>query len=404
MLVSLYQVSAQDVRNKKELPSTVNSYSRVVCPVISPDGSKLFFSRKYHPANVGLTKDPDDIWCSEKVDGYWSEPKNVSLLNTKGSNVLCGFSLNGAHALVHTTINNDVTRSVFQIIDAETFRAIQTVEIVGLPSFLSNYYASITNDEQHIFLSLPHNTSASNMDLYVCHKKGAGYVYTEPESLGATLNTQGLEGSPFLAADNSTFYFSSSEHNSFGNQDIFVSKRLDDSWKNWSEPKNLGVQVNSEFIEHCFTIAGDGETAYLISVNENEQIGIFSAQVPVESRPTKTDSLRDSTDSKRRNNEMLFYFEHNQDMIPNISISKSLVESSTVYPLEIIGYTDCVGDSLYNKKLSLKRAIFIKKLLVAKGAKETNIKIIGAGTDKRCNESNRNGKEFRRAEIHVVWD
>src|SRR6185503_9846406 len=79
-------------------------------------------------------------------------------------------------------------------------------------------------------------------DLYVSFWNGK--VASEPVNMGGVINTDLEESSPFLAADNKTLYFASKGHVGYGGYDIFVTTRLDDSWTNWSEPRNLGPAVN----------------------------------------------------------------------------------------------------------------------------------------------------------------
>ena len=47
------------------LGSQVNSSSDEQNPVLSPDGTRLFFTISKHPGNIGGTKDLGDIWYSE---------------------------------------------------------------------------------------------------------------------------------------------------------------------------------------------------------------------------------------------------------------------------------------------------------------------------------------------------
>ena len=92
---------------------------------------------------------------------------------------------------------------------------------------------------------------------------------TEPVNTGATINTDLEESSPYLAPDNRTLYFASKGHNGYGGHDIFVTKRLDDTWTNWSEPKNLGPAVNGGLDDEFFSITHCGNFA------------VFSKQVNV---------------------------------------------------------------------------------------------------------------------------
>ncbi len=69
--------------------------------------------------------------------------------------------------------------------------------------------------------------------------------------------------SPFLAADGKTLYFATDRPGGLGEMDIWMSKRLDDSWTKWTTPKNLGAPINTEGSEAFFTMDAGGEYAYL---------------------------------------------------------------------------------------------------------------------------------------------
>ncbi|RYF53137.1 MAG: flagellar motor protein MotB, partial [Cytophagaceae bacterium] len=60
-------------------------------------------------------------------------------------------------------------------------------------------------------------------------------------------------------------YFTSAGRPEYGNGDIFVSRRLDDSWTSWSEPENLGPVINTPEWDGYFTIPASGDYAYLSS-------------------------------------------------------------------------------------------------------------------------------------------
>lgn len=68
---------------------------------------------------------------------------------------------------------------------------------------------------------------------------------------------------PFLASDGETLYFSSDRPGGLGDNDIWKSRRLDDSWQKWSEPENLGKPINSPAWDAFFTLDAGGEYAYL---------------------------------------------------------------------------------------------------------------------------------------------
>jgi hypothetical protein len=63
--------------------------------------------------------------------------------------------------------------------------------------------------------------------------------------------------------------FGSNGFSAFGSYDIFVSYRLDDTWKNWSEPINLGSKVNTNDFDGLPFYDEKNEVLYYIST-ENE--------------------------------------------------------------------------------------------------------------------------------------
>lgn len=82
----------------------------------------------------------------------------------------------------------------------------------------------------------------------------------EPQNLGPVVNSEYDEGSPFMAADGRTLFFSSNGHASMGGYDIFRTS-MNDSGK-WTVPANLGYPINTVNNEKGFTISADARTAY----------------------------------------------------------------------------------------------------------------------------------------------
>ena len=95
------------------------------------------------------------------------------------------------------------------------------------------------------------------------------------------------EFSPFLAADNKTLFFASEGHGSYGSSDIFYTKRLDDTWQNWTDPINIGPEVNTASFEAYYSIPASGEYAYFVSTAESisESKDIFKITIPYRFRP-----------------------------------------------------------------------------------------------------------------------
>lgn len=89
-------------------------------------------------------------------------------------------------------------------------------------------------------------------------------TWSEPVNLGADINSVYDETTPFLARDGKTLYFSSNRPESMGGLDIFSSVFDENSLK-WQPPANMGAPVNSPDDDAFFRLAPDGQTAFLSS-------------------------------------------------------------------------------------------------------------------------------------------
>ena len=105
--------------------------------------------------------------------------------------------------------------------------------------------------------------------------------------MGPVLNTKFSERSPFLHPDMKTLYFSSDGHGGLGNYDVFKSTRLrEDCWDCWSEPINLGKEINTIDDDWGYKISTDGEKGYFSKKIINEDhFDLFYVNIPYYLRP-----------------------------------------------------------------------------------------------------------------------
>ncbi len=90
-----------------------------------------------------------------------------------------------------------------------------------------------------------------------------GEDWSHPRPIEGDVNTEFWEGSCCLAADGKTLYFSSDRPGGYGGRDIYKAELMDDgSWKN---VQNLGQPVNSPYNEDAPFIHPDQITLYFSS-------------------------------------------------------------------------------------------------------------------------------------------
>ena len=120
--------------------------------------------------------------------------------------------------------------------------------------------------------------------------------WSEPINLGDQINTPFAERSPFLHPDGKTLYFCSSGHPGLGKLDIFVSTRLrEDSWTEWSEPVNLGKGVNGVGSDWGYRVNTSGTDAYFAAENLPGNRGgsdIYVHELPRAMRPEAVATIR----------------------------------------------------------------------------------------------------------------
>ncbi len=102
-------------------------------------------------------------------------------------------------------------------------------------------------------------------DLYVCHTDYTGW--TEPKKLGPEINTPYIETSACFSNDTSIIFFSSDKPGGFGGKDLYRIKKLPNG--RWSMPMNLGPNINTDKDEDSPYLHPDGETLYFSSRGHN---------------------------------------------------------------------------------------------------------------------------------------
>ena len=280
------------------LDTNVNSEYNELRPLISPKANTLFFSRQNHPENIGGVKDEEDIWFAERdtITGDWLQAKNVGRpLNNNGPNFISSISSDGETMLLLLGnayySKNRMTQgvSISTKNDDGTWTKPQNLDIVNdyNLSDKANYFLS--DDMETIVMSVERKDSHGDRDLYVIFLQGDG-AWTQPLNLGAHINSAAEEGSPFLASDGKTMFFSSKGFSGYGGYDIYLSRRLDDTWQNWSEPENLGAGFNSREDDIFFNFTEDDEYAYFTR-GTTSNTDIYKVKLPYYQRPEMLASL-----------------------------------------------------------------------------------------------------------------
>ncbi|MFN3939197.1 MAG: hypothetical protein ACK4IY_01335 [Chitinophagales bacterium] len=211
----------------KNMGNLINSQGSEVCPLISPDGKRLYFTRKDHPENLGIVMN-DDIWYSELIENTWTNPRNIGMpINNETNNYVVGISADGT---MLTLANLYLPGGDSKIGVAQTWQHGESWNYpvnLGTPGLLSynGYVEYYMDTNRKYLLSALEKAGGSGLkDIYVSFTEDQIH-WTVPLNLGPVINTAGNEMSPFLSPDGLQLYFASNGLAGYGEMDIYVSQK-----------------------------------------------------------------------------------------------------------------------------------------------------------------------------------
>lgn len=288
--------NAETAYVRTKMGSQINSQYFEGQPIVSPDGKYLFIYRAGHPQNFNYANNnkDEDIWYAElQKNGQFGEVKNIGKpLNLGYNNAVLGISGDGNTLFLYDQyydIGSAVTGVAISERTATGWGTPKSIKIKDFFWTLGVAWMYMSIDKKILLISYIDYTTKKGFgeqDLYVSFLQADG-TFGTPKNLGRKLNTAAIEASPFLAADNKTLYFATNGRAGYGNLDIFVSKRLDDTWTNWSEPQNLGSKINTAFWDSEFCLTAEGKMGYMSSggLNYGENADIYKVEVNESARP-----------------------------------------------------------------------------------------------------------------------
>lgn len=276
----------------ENLGQMINSPYSELAPIISPDGKKLIFTRDQHPENLG-DEGKQDIWISEMdEDGKFKKAINPGEpINTSNNNFALSVLPDGNTLLIGNVYNPNGKLTpglsfTSKVGDKWTFPT--PLKINNYKNLSSDVGYALSSSGKILILSIENTKSFGLKDLFISRIQSDG-TWSEPVNLGPAINTADDEISPFLAADETTLYFSTKGRPGYGISDMFVCKVLDSTWTKFSEPVNLGPGINTPGWDAYYTIPAKGDYAYFVSTNNSYgSEDIFKIKLPEELRPKKS--------------------------------------------------------------------------------------------------------------------
>ncbi len=181
----------------------------------------------------------DAIFFSRKIDGEWQTAENISpQIISDGEYYPSGLSYDGNKLLLIREENNsyDVFYSEY---NGEIWSEAQ--KLGGkVNSIFNEIHASFGPDDKTLFISSNRKGGKGGYDIYICKRNAKG-EWSRPKNLGKQINTEFDEIDAYYCNDNDLLFFSSQGHYTMGGYDIFYSRKLG---KKWQVPLNIGYPIN----------------------------------------------------------------------------------------------------------------------------------------------------------------
>ncbi len=259
----------------ERLSDNINSIYPELYPVISPHGRRLYFTRKIPKAG---RLDADIYFSTTDVHGNWKKAEDIgpgindtqfnsAITSPNSNNLMLYFNHAGYIGLESSRKSGEEWTESEIVYQRQAQAGAHHVNLF------------IGNDLKTIVMN-----GFDGKDDIMMVRKVEG-EWTDPQSLGPVINTSDDENVSFLAADNVTLYFSSRGHPGFGGTDLFMSRRLDDSWQKWSDPINLGPEINSPRDDDALFIPASAEFMYFTRSTPDRETDLFRIQLPEELKP-----------------------------------------------------------------------------------------------------------------------
>jgi len=245
----------------KPLNKNINTDGREYFPTITADGDKLFFTRHITGENKMVN---EDIFYSLWLDKDWGEPHGLPNVNTPNNEAAATISPDGRRLYLTICESYENIGSCDIWVSYKVGDEWSKPKNIGQPinSIAKETQPCISGDGRSLYFCSKRKGGEGGLDIWVSELKKDG-TWSEPENLGSQINTPFDEQRPFIHPDNKTLYFSSDGWPGLGNADIFMSVRKGKG--SWQKPVNTGPPINSYGNEEGIFVSLDGKTGYFAS-------------------------------------------------------------------------------------------------------------------------------------------
>jgi hypothetical protein len=293
--------------NMRGLNSTLNDLSITLDnknEIIFFTSNRVYFDEKK------LIVIKTNLFSTELHNSELSEPIKIGAgINSLGE-IISACLASDNKTLYFTVANDDQTKAdiyVCNFTNGKFEQATKLPKIINSKYF--DGYPSISNDGKSLYFVSDRPGGMGGKDIYVCRTLPDG-TWSEPYNLGKNINTKYDEITPHIDKTDETLYFSSKGHPGNGGFDIFYSKVANKA--RWGVPVNMVEPVNSKSDDIAYITTSDPTASYFSSSRKGGmgnfdiyKTGKNNGEIPIEEKPLalKEDN-KTETDSLNKKNEI----------------------------------------------------------------------------------------------------
>lgn len=255
----------------ERLGTNVNTDFQDYAPNIDAEGDFLYFTSRRPGSTGGYTDQEgnyfEDIFVSKNVGDAWTMAEPMPRpVNQDGHDANVNFASSGNSMLLYRTHKNLYSGDLY--ITRRVREGWSEPEKMGSSINTTEYHepsAAFSPDEKEIYVVSDRPGGFGGKDIYIIRKLPNG-EWSEPQNLGREINSAFDEDAPFLSLDGQNLFFSSMGNGSIGGYDVFRCTKNEIG--EWGEPDHLGYPINSVYDDIYFSVTADGKRGFLSSSRE----------------------------------------------------------------------------------------------------------------------------------------
>ena len=254
----------------QNLGSNINSEYSDYYPFVTSNESFLIYNTKRPEKNAEKMENGNynnSIYISRVVNGEYMKASPIGAPINAGMEVI-GLSETGDNILLYMPEGLGKGNIYISKLDVQGVYGKPEKLDAKINAAGDEIAASISSDGNTLYFASSRKGGMGGTDIYICKKLGK--KWSEPMNVGKEINTPYDEDFPNISPDGKILYFSSKGHTSMGGYDIFKSS-FDETTNTYTSPKNIGYPINTTDDDMNFRISKNGKYGYIASAKNGGQ-------------------------------------------------------------------------------------------------------------------------------------